>query len=284
MKPISRWWPFILAMSIVALSELAQAAHFIHTIKSGSVVAYRDQSDHSPIIGVMKENADVEIVSEDSEWYKIKVPYGEPGSFLFGFIQKHSHGTFQVISKKVEPIAGPTVSSDDKSGDSDHVAESKEEKDYNDDLYGTEGRSLKFSTGPVYSVYRYGAFQYHIGATYEQNLGTSFRIGIPFGYVLGDGFSDLDFGLQGMYEIKIRSLSITPKVGAGYGYFFGNGKSFQSFLATAGVDIEYPISKYLSLGIEPFDAQVMVWNSTDSLNKVPWNIRAESLLLIRGRW
>ena len=70
----------------------------------------------------------------------------------------------------------------------------------------------------------------------------------------------------------------------GVEYFYGGGKSFKAITVEAGPAFEFPIADHFDLGVEPFTVQAMVWNSTSAISKVPFNLRGESLLLLRGRW
>ncbi|MEZ4846051.1 MAG: hypothetical protein R2877_03595 [Bdellovibrionota bacterium] len=63
---------------------------------------------------------------------------------------------------------------------------------------------------------------------YEMPVSERLRLGIPFSYTTGDGFSSMMFGADLRYGFYTGFFSISPVVGIAGEHFFGNGKSFQA--------------------------------------------------------
>lgn len=259
----------------------AHAAQFIRITKSDAVIGYKEPTVQSKMLNVFKEGDVIEVVADKDGWYKVKIPFNQ-GYFLYGWILKNS------------PFL---TSSDHASSANDQMnnAEAKPAKRSKDtgltrnSVYGDEKEdeiqhSVRTFGGYVYNIRKFGANQYKVGLSYEIPLAQDFKLGVPVSYSTGGGFHSVMFGLEGMYSFYVDAFAISPRVGVGLEYLYGNSKSFQAISCEFGPMIEYAVSKHITLGLEPFTLQAMGWNSTDSINKVPFNVRAQSMVLIRGRW
>lgn len=270
-------------------SHEAMAARYLKILKSNAVVGYKDPTQQSKIISVFGQGEELEISDEHNDWYKVKITYSQ-GYFLYGWVPKNSSNA-QIINKTVQPFSN--AKSKEQGPVEEEITSTKSRKSTGldrsvaSDLERSDSeitKMIKVFGGPVYDLYKYGAFQYRFGLSYEVPLAQSLRLGFPLGYQTGEGFSAFQFGVASMYSLYIGSFAVVPKIEAGYEYFFGNSKSFHAGSMGIGAAVEYSIADWLVVGIEPFSARIMVWNSTDSLNKIPLNVRGESLILLRGTW
>ena len=139
---------------------------------------------------------------------------------------------------------------------------------------------VRFFAGPVYNLYHYGAFQYKFGLSYEIPLTQSDKLGIMGSYTTGDIFNITQIGLENMYSFYFSWFAVSPRIGVGYEYIFGNGTTRQAISTEGGFSFDVSISNHFTIGVEPLTAQAMLWSSAP----VPFNIRGQSMLLLRGRW
>ncbi len=260
----------------------AHAAQFIRVTKSDAVIGYKEPTVQSKMLNVFKEGDVVEVVAEKDGWYKVKIPFNQ-GYFLYGWVLKNtpfltsSNGS---TSQQVVPLANAEAKPSKRPKDTGLTRNSV----YGDEKEDEIKHSVRTFGGYVYNVHKFGANQYKAGLSYEIPLAQNFKLGVPVSYSTGGGFHALMFGLEAMYSFYIDAIAISPRVAFGLEYLYGNSKSFQAIDGEFGPMIEYAISRHITLGLEPFTLQAMGWNSTDSINKVPFNVRAQSMILIRGRW
>lgn len=275
------------------LSPAVLASQFAKITKNNAVLAYRDASKQSKILGMFSAGQEIEIVASTSDMLKVKIPQKQQ-YFIFGWIEKNSP-FIQIVEKTPgspsESSSNGGVSAKNESRevtdqeDSDEDRKSQEDREIDEESESELSKSnFKFFGGSVYSLYKYGAFQTKLGLSYEIQVGDAYAVGIPVSYTTGDGFSIFQIGFETMRIFNFDSIRVLPRVGLGYEYLFGNGESFYAFAAEVGASIDYALSKHISVGIEPFAANVMFWNSTSSLNEVPLNIRGESMIILRGKW
>lgn len=270
---------------VILCVETAHAAQYIKVTKSDSVIGYKEPTTQSKMLNVFKEGDVVEAVSDKDGWYKVKIPFNQ-GYFLYGWVLKNSPNMMIVNdanssdspvlknAKKAEPVEVQSR----KSTGVQHAMTDLDDQDEKGN------HRLRVFGGPVYNIRKYGAFQYRFGLSYEIALTETFKFGVPVSYLTGDGFHSVMGGLETMYSFYFDWFALTPRIGAGFEYFYGNGKSFNAITAEAGPAFEISISKTFTIGVEPLTVQAMVWNSTDTINKVPFNLRGQSLIYLRGRW
>ncbi len=267
----------------------SHAAQFMKVTKSNSVIAYKEPTAQSKMLSVFAENDEIEIVLDKDGWYKVKVPF-QQGYFLLGWVPKNvpnitiiqrggASSVAAVPAVQAQVIQTEPVKQAKRSTGLDR-SESSDTDRYNEE----STQYLKVFGGPVYNLYKYGAFQYKIGAAYEIPVTQRYKFGIPVSYLTGDGFNALMFGFENTYSFYFNWFAVSPKLGLGYEYFYGNDKTFQALSAELGISFDVSISNHLTLGLEPLTVQPMFWNTTDSLSKIPLNVRGQSLLVIRGRW
>lgn len=276
-----------LAILILFLTGSAHAAQFIKVMKSNTVVGYKEPTLQSKMLSVFGEGDLVEVLLLKDGWYKVKIPYTQ-GYFLTGWIPQSNpnitivQGNRPVPQNQNQVVAVPVAGEDEPK--SRKKSSAKSQRSENDDTWGDTDQFIKAFGGPVYNLYKYGAFQYKFGAGYEIPLTQTFKLGIPLSFTTGDGFNVVMGGVEGLYSFYVGSFAITPRVGAGFEHFFGGGKSFQALSGELGFSFDFHISDNLALGVEPFTGQAMFWNNTESIDKIPFNIRAQSLIVIRGKW
>ena len=281
------------ALLILFLAGSVHAAQFLKITKSDSVVGYKEPTTQSKMLSVFVAGDTVEVVGVKDGWYKVKIPFNQ-GYFLMGWIPQNNPNISFVTGSRPSSPAAPAPAS--------VVASAKNNNDEDEEVVKTRRKStgkpgrestdkwcesdqfIKGFGGPVYSLYRYGAYQYRVGVGYEFPISQTFKMGIPISYLTGSGFNSIMGGLEGMYSIYFGSVALTPRLGFGYEYFYGNGKSFQAISTELGFAIEFSITDHITLGVEPLTAQFMGWNNTDSINKIPYNVRGQSLILVRGSW
>jgi hypothetical protein len=282
----------ILLLLVLSVASSAHGAQFLKVTKSNSVIAYKEPTIHSKMLSVFAAGDEVEIVQLKDGWYKIKIPY-QQGYFLMGWIpQNVGNVAFVNRAGSSKVTIAPSVPAPMVSQRAAEDAKPAKRSTGLDRSVGAELNRwndqpqsyVKAFVGPVFDLHNYGAFQYRLGVGYEAPLTQQLRLAIPVSYTTGDGFSAILVGVEARYAYYMSIFSISPIIGLGAEYFFGNGKSFEAASGTAGVSFDFSITNGLTLGIEPFTAQAMVWNTTDSINKIPFNVRAMSLLTIRGAW
>lgn len=260
----------------------AHAAQFIKINKSDAVIGYKEPTPQSKMLNVFKEGDVIEVVAEKDGWYKVKIPFNQ-GYFLYGWVLKNS--PFITLSLPGEQASSPVMKNAEVKQEAPRKTKATgltKPSDYGDDE--NPSNSARLFGGPVFSLHNYGAFQYRTGLSYEIPISGAFKLGIPVSYLTGDGFHSIMFGLESMYSLYFDWFALTPRLGVGFEYFYGNSKSFNAITLDFGPMIEVAVSKHFTVGIEPLTVQAMYWNSTDSINKVPSNIRGQSMILLRGRW
>jgi hypothetical protein len=275
---------------ILLIAGSAHAAQFLKITKSNSVIAYKEPSIHSKMLNVFAAGDEVEVVGVKDGWYKVKIPF-QQGYFLMGWIPRNvanvsfvnRSGAPKISSPPSVPapvVATPPTKQASKRSTGLDRSVGSELNRWNDEPQ----HFIKAFGGTVMDVHNYGAFQYKFGVGYEIPVGQKWRLGFPLSYATGDGFSVIGFGVETRYSYYLGAFSISPIVGLNAEHLFGNSKSFQGASGVGGVSFDFSISDGLALGIEPFTAQAMFWNTTDSLNKIPFNVRGQSMLTIRGVW
>jgi len=278
-----------LILLLVLCAGVSHAAPFLKITKGNSVIGYKEPTTQSKMLNVFAEGDEVQILLDKDGWFKVKIPFSQ-GYFLTGWVPKNAPNTTVIQrggssvvtsapSVQAEVVEEPKKTSKRSTG-LDRSTNADMERWGNDESM----QMIRVFGGPVFDLHKYGAFQYRAGLSYEIPLTQTYKFGIPVSYTTGDGFNAVMLGLENMYSFYFSWFALTPRLGAGYEYFYGNGRSFQAISAEAGISFDVSISKHFTLGVEPFTGQAMFWNTTDSLNKIPFNVRAQSLLLIRGRW
>jgi hypothetical protein len=285
----------------------AHAAQFLRVTKNNSVVGYKEPTVQSKMLSVFLVGDEIEIISEKDGWYKVKMPYHQ-GYFILGWIAKNNPST-TIISRSGSSSTAAAIPSGVKAETAEEEDESEQKPKGGTGLERSESRDmdvgteenktiLRAFTGAVYNLpgtswgdpanvnnlHKYGAFQYKVGLAYEIPLSQTFKLGIPLSYSIGNEFNSIMFGVESMYSFFFSWFAITPRLGVGYEHLFGNGRSFEGVSTELSAAFEFSVADHFVVGIEPLGAQLMFWNSTDSLNKVPLNIRGESLILVRGHW
>lgn len=274
---------YLFSFTLVLLfPSWAHATQYLKILKNNAVIAYKDPSKQAKILGILSVGDQPEVAAANEEWYKVKI-FQKQQYYIFGWIYKNSP-FIQLMERGVLPQSQSKVassaSSDTTSEDHTENSDSSESSDDSE----TSGNNIKFFGGTVYNLYKYDAFQTKFGLSYEFPIADKISLGIPVSYLSGDGFSVFQIGGEALYTMTMGAFQISPRFGIAYEYLFGNGESFNAFAAEVGLTIDYEIFTHFSIGLEPFAANAMFWNSTDSLNKVPFNVRGESMVILRGKW
>jgi hypothetical protein len=134
---------------------------------------------------------------------------------------------------------------------------------------------------PVFSLYRYGATQFRLGGSYDFPLWDSWRLGFPVAYTFMGGFSSVQVGVRATLDLRTwHRFSVYQRVGAFFERYSGNGRSFVAGSVDLGVGARYRLSKRIWLGLEPVSVEAMVV----ATGGVPWNLRGQTRMEVRGEW
>jgi hypothetical protein len=270
----------------------AHAAQFLKVTKSNSVIGYKEPTAQSKMLKVFAQGDEIEIILNRDGWYRVKIPFTQ-GYFLLGWVPSNAPNItiFKRESASIAEVSTAPMMMDQKiqpantkKATKNSIDPDRSESSEMDRWTSDSQQYVKAFFGPVYDLHNYSAFQYKFGAAYEMPITQRYKLGIPLSYLTGDGFNAIMFGMENTYSFYFDWFAIQPRLGLGYEYFYGNSKSFHAFSAEIGFSFDVSVSKHFTLGVEPFTVQPMFWNSTDSLNKIPFNVRGQSLFVIRGRW
>lgn len=274
---------FLVSFALVLFfSPWAHAYQYLKILKNNAVIAYKDPSKQAKILGILSVGDQPEIAAANEEWYKIKI-FQKQQYYILGWVFKNSP-FIQVMERNELPQSQSKVVSSASSETTTDSTNDTSDQDEDDNNEGTSGKNIKFFGGAVYNLYKYGTSQTKFGLSYEFPIADQLSLGIPASYISGGGFSVYQMGIEALHPITLGSFLISPRIGIAYEYLFGNGESFHAFAAEAGATIDYELWTHFSIGLEPFAANVMFWNTTDSLNEVPFNVRGESMVILRGKW
>ena len=274
-------------MLFILIAGSAQGAIYMKVTKNNAVIGYKEPSTQSKPLKVFSAGEEVQVLMEKDGWYKIKIPFNQQGYYLTGWVPK-SVGHFQLVRKNNSNSPDRLTFRDNPSKEPVKKEPSKRHSTGLDrsvspsmDRWDSDSTQfVRFFAGPVYNLYHYGAFQYKFGLSYEIPLTQSDKLGIMGSYTTGDIFNITQIGLENMYSFYFSWFAVSPRIGVGYEYIFGNGTTRQAISTEGGFSFDVSISNHFTIGVEPLTAQAMLWSSAP----VPFNIRGQSMLLLRGRW
>jgi hypothetical protein len=289
-----------LSLALILCVGTAQAAWFMKVSQSTATV-YKEPNPNAKLVTKLAPGQEVEVMGQGNGWYKVKIPLSE-GYFVYGWVPKTSPGIqirkgnaapAQVRQQPKAPAREDYRPNQSLEEDEDRQKKQKRSTGRDTDAeysrWENDGGNqfVRVFGGPVYSLKNYtstGGFLYKFGVAYEIPFTQRMKMGFPLSYITGKGFSAVTAGLDTSYSLYAGPVAISPKIGANYEYYYGNGESFYALTGSAGISVEMAVSDSIQIGLEPINAVIMPWNSLSSLDKIPMNIRAESLLLVRFRW
>jgi hypothetical protein len=210
------------------------------------------------VIAMLHEGYRVRVVSRMKEYFRIELALAD-GRSRDGFVEKDA-----LRFDSAEKGKGPSPSA---------RANSNREKPP-----GTSGVALGIA--PVFSLYRYGATQIRVGGAYTFSSGLG-EIGIPLSYTFGSGFSSLSTGGTVAADlIAWKRTGLYARGGLLLERFSGNGRSFLGGTVEASFGIWWRWSPHVKVRFEPLATEAMVY----ATNGVPWNIRGETRVELKGEW
>lgn len=226
---------------------------------------------NAPVFAKLYQGYVVRVISQTKSFFRIEF-LTQDGSVREGWVEK-SAVTLDPPPRKTtvtSAIVGPEEGGGSSSGE-DGLRWSSEKGDH----------SVRLLFSPIFNVYRYGATQFRIGASFDFPISPRWSLGFPASYAFASGFWSLQGGGQVSYDVKKwKRSTLYSRMGGLFERFSGKGRSFLAGTVDLGLGIRYRFEKYFWLGVEPISAEVMVFGTEN----IPWNIRGQTLVELRSEW
>jgi hypothetical protein len=242
---------------------------------------YEDQSTMSREIGRLHVNEPVEIITQTSNWFKIRINL-DNGTSMLAWVEKPK---VKLLSKKnvgkpTATVGGekepPTVQKSKGST----VSEVQADRRARNDVNLLSGARLFLA--PVFDIRHYEATQLRLGVGVDYPLSPDFSVGVPISLTVFDAFSSVQGGIDLSYNLgSISMFQFYSRLGLLFDYFWSGGKSLQAATADLGLGLQCRLADRWAVYIEP-GVEYSYWVSSRAPTN--WVLRGQMIMGGRYLW